>query len=114
MGSEAQEAFERLKKLICTYPYLAITYFSVPFTVECDASKLGIGSMFMQNGQQIAFESQNLSNKKYIFSIYEKEMLVIMHALQRFMKYLVYGPFIIQNDHNSLKYFLILMNLSEK
>lgn len=93
---------------------LAIPYFSVPFTIECDASKLGIGAVLMQKGQPIAFESGKLTSAKHKFSVHDKEMLVIMQALERFKQYLVCGPFIIKSDHNNLKYFLSQSDLSEK
>lgn len=99
---------------MCTCPCLAIPDFSAPFTVECNASKLGIGAMLMQNGQPIAFESRKLSNAEQSFSVYDKEMLAIMHALERFKQYLVCEPFTIWSDHNNPKYFLNQTDLSEK
>lgn len=81
--------------------------------MECDASKLGVGAVLMQNGQLIAFESLMLTSAEQSFSV-NKEMLAVMHALERFKQYLVCGPFIIQSDYNSLKYFLNQMDLSEK
>lgn len=93
---------------MCTCPCLAIPDFSVPFTVEYDASKLDVGVVLMPNGQSIAFEIRKLPSAKQSFSIYDKEMLAVMHALERFKQYLVCEPFIIQSDHyhNSVKYFL--------
>lgn len=52
--------------------------------MECDALKMGVGAMLMQNGQLIAFESRKLSSAEQNFSVYNKEMLAIMHALERF------------------------------
>lgn len=46
--------------------------------------------------------------------MYDKEMLAIMHALEKFKQYLVCVPFIIQSDHNSLKYLLNQTYLNEK
>lgn len=63
--------------------------------MECDTSKMSIRAMLMQNGQSITFESQKLYSVEQSFNVYDKEMLVIMHALERFKQYLVCGPFII-------------------
>jgi hypothetical protein len=41
-----------------------------------------------------------------LYIIYDKDMLVIMHALAKFRKYLVGGRFVVRTDHNSLRYFL--------
>lgn len=83
-GESAQEAFETLKTIMCSYPRLAIPDFSIPFTVECNASKFDVGVVLMQKGQPIAFESKKLTNAKHNFSVYEKEMLAIMHVLEKF------------------------------
>lgn len=68
----------------------------------------------MQKGQLVAFESRKLTNTKKNLSVYDKEMLAIMHALEKFKQYLVCGLFIIRSDHNSLKYFLSQTDLTEK
>ena len=51
---------------------------------------------------------------KRLYSIYDKEMLAIMHALSKFRQYMVGGRFLVRIDHNSLKYFLEQKNLSER
>jgi hypothetical protein len=43
-----------------------------------------------------------------------KEMLSIMHALAKFMQYLVGEKFIMRTDHNNLKYFLDQKELNER
>jgi hypothetical protein len=40
-------------------------------------------------------------------------MLAIMHALTKFIQYLVGSKFMVKTDHNSLKYFLEKKNLGE-
>lgn len=55
-SNAAQEAFEIVKRVMCTCPYLSIPNFLVSFMMECDASKLGIGLVLMQKGQLIVFE----------------------------------------------------------
>jgi len=52
--------------------------------LECDASGEGIGTIFMQGGHPIAFESQKLLPHERLYSIYDKEMLAIMHALAKY------------------------------
>lgn len=68
----------------------------------------------MQKGQPIALESRKISTVEQNFNVYEKEMLAIIHALEKFKQYLVCGSFTIRSDHNSLKYFLSQTDLSDK
>ena len=63
---------------------LAFLDFTQPFVLECDASGEGIGAVLMQGGHPIAFESRKLLPHKRLYSIYDKEMLAIMHALAKF------------------------------
>jgi hypothetical protein len=54
----------------------------------------------------IYFKRRKLRDPERIYSIYDKEMLAIMHALAKFWQYLVGGRFVVRTDHNNLKYFL--------
>jgi hypothetical protein len=82
--------------------------------LECDASREGIGAVFMQNKYSITFQRRKIRDPKRLYSIYDKEMLAIMHALSKFRQYMVGGRFLVRIDHNSLKYFLEQKNLSER
>jgi hypothetical protein len=68
----------------------------------------------MQNRHPIAYESCKLRGPKFLYTIYEKEMLAIMHALFKFRQYLVGAKFVVRTNHNSLKYFLSQKDLNER
>ena len=68
----------------------------------------------MQNNHPIAFESKKLKDYEHHYSIYDKEMLAILHALTKFRKYLVGSSFKVKTDHNSLKSFLEHKELNER
>ena len=68
----------------------------------------------MQNHHPIAFESRKRKEYEHHYSIYDKEMLAIMHALAKFRQYLVGGRFKIKTDHNNLKYFSEQKDLNER
>ena len=101
-----QETFEQMKEVMSSCLVLALPDFSQPFVLECDASGEGIGAVLTQNHHPIAFESRKLQNYERSYSIYDKEMLAIMHALAKFRPYLVGNRFKVKTDHNSLRYFL--------
>ena len=95
-----------MKKVMSSCPVLALPNFSQPFVLECDASGEGIRAVLMQNNHPIAFERRKLKYYECHYSIYDKEMLSILHALTNFRWYLVGARFKVKIDHNSLKYFL--------
>jgi hypothetical protein len=113
-SEEAQLTFDKMKKVMSTCPVLSLPDFSQPFILECDASGLGIGVVLMQNRHPIAYESRKLRGPELLYTIYDKEMLAIMHALAKFRQYLVGAKFVVRTDHNSLKYFLEQKDLNER
>ena len=50
-----EEAFQALKKFLTTAPVLAQPDIDRLFDVYCDASKMGLGCVLMQNGCVIAY-----------------------------------------------------------
>ena len=85
---------------------LALPDFTQSFVLDCDAFGEGIRAVLMQNNHPIAFERRKLKDYERHYSIYDKEMLAIMHALAKFRQYLVGNRFKVKTDHNSLRFFL--------
>ena len=55
--------------------------FNKPFEVVSNANDTVIGVVLLQNKHPIAFESKKLSKAKLNYTIIEKELLGMMHAL---------------------------------
>lgn len=101
----ATQAFHHLKLAIPNPPMLALPYFSKTFTVECDASGFGLGTVLMQDQKHIAFYGQVLKGRSLTLFTYEKEFLAVV-VVQKWRHYLVGKPFVIKTDQQSLKYLL--------
>ena len=89
-----------------TAPVLALPDFSKTFVVEINASSLGIGAVLMQEGHPIAYFSKALSSRQQALSTYEKELMVMVLAAEKWRPYLLGRYFIIKTDHFSLKYLM--------
>jgi hypothetical protein len=101
------QAFQTLNMTMYTTPVLALPDFTRTFVLECDALGKGIGVVLMQEGQPLAFTNiKQMSKGNLVKSIYEKEMLAILHAVDLWRPYLLGKRFQIKIDNQSLKYFL--------
>lgn len=105
-NDEAQEAFVELKSALCQAPVLALPDFTKQFVVELDACGSGIGAVLMQEGHPIAYISRHLKGKQLHLSIYEKELLAVVFAVQKWRHCIFHDHFIIRTDQRSLKYLL--------
>lgn len=101
---QSEKAFLALKSTMMTTPVLAIPNFAEPFTIEIDACSDGIGAILMQKGQPIAFMSKALGEKYKHQSIYEKEFLALMMAVDKWRQYVQHQEFIIETNQQSLAF----------
>jgi hypothetical protein len=74
------QSFQALKEAMCTTPVMDLPDFTKTFVLDCVASWRGIGVVLMQDGQPLVFTSKQLLERHLGQSIYEKEMLAILHA----------------------------------
>ena len=85
-------------------PILALPNFEILFEVEADACEEGIGAVLMQQHRPIAFLSKALGVKNKQLFIYEKELLALIMAVDRWRPYLQRSQFVIRTDHQSLTF----------
>lgn len=85
-------------------PVLSLVDFTSPFVVECDASGRGVGVVLMQKGKPLAYFSKNLQGRNLLLSTYEREMLALLLAFQKWRQCLLGRRFVGKTDHFSLKY----------
>lgn len=96
-----QQAFDTLKQALIQAPVLALPDFTKVFTVETDASDLGMRAVLMQ-GHPISFLSKSFCERNKGLSTYEKECMVVLLAIDKWRSYLQHKEFILKTDHRSL------------
>lgn len=101
--SQAQLAFEQLKAALSMTLILALPDLQLPFTIEMDASNMGIGVVLSQKGHLIAFFSKPFSPKFLRASTYVQELFAITKVVKKWHQYLLDHRFTIITDHRSLK-----------
>ncbi|WVZ91013.1 hypothetical protein U9M48_037246 [Paspalum notatum var. saurae] len=75
-----------------------------PFSVSCDASRLGLGCVLMQEGKVIAYASRQLRDHEKNYPTHDLELAAVVHALKVWRHYLFGQKCDIYLDHKSLKY----------
>lgn len=103
---EGKKAFEKLKEAVTTPPVLALPDFTRSFTVECDASGVGLGVVLMQDGKPISFFSKSLKGRELSLSTYKKEFLALISTVQKWRPYFLGQAIKIKTNQQSLKYLL--------
>jgi len=96
------QAFRILKQKLIEAPVLAVPDFSKEFVLETNACDYGIGAVLMQAGHPVAYLSKSLCPRNQTLSVYEKECLAILMAIENWRPYSQHRQFTINTDHRSL------------
>ena len=104
---ECQDAFDRLRRCLCSAPVLAYPDFRKPFILDMDASNMGIGGVLAQvdeDGRErvIAYGSRLLTKPERQYCVTQRELLAVVTFIQQYRPYLVCRRFTLRTDHGSL------------
>lgn len=102
-GQAQETAYQTIKFHLTNEPILRL-----PDRVKTDASNTGIGAILMQKHDEklfsVCYASKKLSSAERNYSTIEKECLAVVWGIKRFHLYLYRVPFVLQTDHEPLKY----------
>jgi hypothetical protein len=106
---ECEEAFEKLKTVLCSEPVLKNPDFEKEFILQTDASDRGLGAVLSQLDKEgkdhpILYLSRKLYPREENYATIEKECLAIKWAVESLQYYLLGRKFRIVTDHQPLKW----------
>ena len=97
-----------IKALLTKEPVRPLPDPGKTYFLQTDASDSGIGAVLMQKHDgklfPVCYASKKLPSAERNYSTIEKECLAIVWGLKRFHLYLYGIPFVLQTDHEPLKY----------
>jgi hypothetical protein len=117
-GVACQTCFEelktRLKTRLIIAPMMIMPDIHKGFDVYCDASRLGLGCVLMQDGKVVAYASRQLSKHEQNYPTHDLELATVVHALKIWRHYVIRNKCQIFTDHKSLKYILTQRGLNPR
>ncbi|KAL5509717.1 hypothetical protein EMCRGX_G005135 [Ephydatia muelleri] len=99
-----QQSFQVLKDALTQAPVLCYPCFKKGFTLQTDASAVGIGAVLEQEGHVIAYASRSLTPPERQYSVIERQCLAVVFAVKHFRHYLLGRPLSLHTDHQPLQW----------
>ncbi|WMV32271.1 hypothetical protein MTR67_025656 [Solanum verrucosum] len=109
-----EKSFQELKKKLISAPVLTLPEGAQDFVVYCDASRVGLGCVLMQNDKVIAYASRQLKVYEKNYPTHDLELAAIVFALKIWRHYLYDVHVDIFTDHKSLQYVFTQKELNLK
>jgi hypothetical protein len=100
-----------LKKALVSAPIIQPLDWHLPCEVLCDASDYAVGVVLGQSKEKkqyaISYASRTLTGTQLNYATMEKELFVVVFAIEKFRSYLVGAKVTVYTDHAALKYLLL-------
>ena len=107
-STEANGAFTTLRDALAKAPVLAYPDPAAPYTIQTDASGVGVGAVLSQTvhgaERPVSFFSRSLSSAQRNYSAFDRECLAVVEAVNHFRPYVDGSHFKVVTDHHALKW----------
>jgi hypothetical protein len=107
---ECQKSFEILKQKFSNTSVLRGPNWSLPFHICTDASDTALGAVLGQRENQIPyaiyFVSKNLSPTEVNYMVTEKELLAVVHAINKFRHYITGYQAFVHTNHSTIRFLM--------
>ena len=101
-------AFQALKTTLTTTPIMSTSDWNSPFKLMCDASGHVVGAMLGQKKGKVLhpiyYASKMLNEAQVNYITNEKELLVVVFAVEKFRAYLFGAKVKVHTDHAAIKH----------
>lgn len=102
-GETEDEAFIKIKDEWKKELELMIPNMTGEFSLEADASNVGLGAVLRQDGKPVAYISRALTKAEQNYSITEREVLASLWAMEKLKFYLHGKEFTLISDHKPIE-----------
>ncbi|CAM8892590.1 unnamed protein product [Rhodiola kirilowii] len=103
-------AFNELKQALTSTPIIRAPEWDQPFEIMCDASDYAVGAVLGQKVDTkpvvIYYTSRTLDVAQRNYSTTEKELLVVVFALEKFRSYFLGTKVVVFSDHEAIRYLM--------
>ena len=107
-----------LKDKVTTTPILRGPNWALHFHIHADASHKAIGAALGQVEEKLPyatyFISKSLSKAKLNYTMTEKELLAVVHSLNKFRHYITSYQTFVHTDHATIKYLMNKPNVNAR
>ena len=87
-----------------TAPLLILPDIRKDVQVYCDASRLGLGGVLMQDRRVVSYASCQLRPHELNYAMHDLELAAVVHALKTWRHFMIGNKCYVCTDHKSLKY----------
>jgi hypothetical protein len=103
-GRSQQQAFDDLKKHLCSAPELSLPDLQQPFEIKTDASDYVVGNVITQHSHPMSYHSDTLSYFVRKYPTYNKEMYSIVQSYRQWRHYILRKKTVIKTYHKPLQF----------